>query len=197
MLFRSKRDTIFPYDTILDYNSYCSKGYAMKFKVKDSFAGDDKNSIEFKELESNYGYDGLILGMLLLKMKYNGSILSGEETYIESLLDNNINLLADNKTVRNELLNIKLSELAIRNSEININFSMNQILGDKVPYKEFSNNELIEHYGKGFTPDYSKIYEQDNIKRLVDKHNTSDVRPEYVGSKIGRASCRERVFGLV
>lgn len=178
-----KRDTIFPYDTILDYNSYCSKGYAMKFKVKDSFAGDDKNSIEFKELESNYGYDGLILGMLLLKMKYNGSILSGEETYIESLLDNNINLLADNKTVRNELLNIKLSELAIRNSEININFSMNQILGDKVPYKEFSNNELIEHYGKGFTPDYSKIYEQDNIKRLVDKHNTSDVRPEYVGSK--------------
>ena len=67
--------------------------------------------------------------MLLLKMKYNGSILSGEETYIESLLDNNINLLADNKTVRNELLNIKLSELAIRNSEININFSMNQILG--------------------------------------------------------------------
>lgn len=180
----NKSDTIFPYGTILDYDNYCSKGYAMKFKVKESFSDKDTNSIEFKDLEFNYGYDGIILGMILLKMRYNDKIIDGDEVYIESLLKNNINILINKSTNKNELMTIEDSSIALRNKDIDINFSLDQIIGENVPFEEFKNGDIVRIYGKGFEPDYSKVYESDNIKKLVDTHyEDSIIKPEYVGSK--------------
>lgn len=183
----NKSDNIFPYDTILDYDDYCSKGYAMKFKVKEGFLNKENtsdNGIEFKDLKVNFGYDGLILGMLMLKMKYDGKIIDGEEVYLNSLLSANINILLDNGTLKNEIIKVSSSDIALRNKELNIRFNKEQLLGDNIPFKEFENNELVDIYGDGFEPDYSKIYSSDDIKKLTDKNcNANDIIPEYVGSK--------------
>lgn len=179
-----KCDVIFPYDTILSYDDYCSKGYALKFKLRPEFERKESDSIKtneiaFKDLESNNGYDGIVLGMIVLKMKYDGYEVIGDEVYMSSLINQNSCVLLD----KNELMTVGSSELLIRNRDVRIEFSNEQILGDSVPYKEFKNDDIVRIYGKGFVPDYSEIYSQDNIKRLVDKKYSEDIIPEYIGNR--------------
>lgn len=176
----NKSDRIFPYDTLLSYDDYCSKGYAMRFKIKDTFNQNDKNSIPFKDLDSVNGYDNIVLGMLLLKMKYESFIPDKEESFVESLLSNNIDLLSKRNTA---IIKVEDSSIAIKNRGITINFSTEQIMGKDEIFNDFKYDDIIRLYGEGFKADTSEIYSNHNIRNLIDDKNTSEVRPEYIGSK--------------
>lgn len=175
----NKRDTLFPYDCILEYSNYCPKGCAMSFVIKGEST---KGNILFKDFHSERGFFGLVLGILLIKMKYDGHIFDGEITIIESLIGNRLSLV----TAKNEIVPISGSEIVEYNKNLDLTFTYSELLHGIDGYQMSENSkQLVELYSKGFKPDYSLILDSNNTKLLSECNSDVSpyhVRPEYVGT---------------
>ena len=174
----NKSDSIFPYEFILDFSEYCSKGYAMTYKVKDTHTN---NSVLFKDFSTTNGFFNLILGLLILKMKYDGKSFTGELTYIESLIGERLGIV----TSKNELMVMSGSSIVESNRDVNITFSEDEIKNgiEEFAVSDYAKN-LYSLYGQGFKPDYSQILSPINTQHLIEYtgNSSGNVRPEYVGS---------------
>lgn len=174
----NKRDSLFPYDFVLEYDKHCHKGYAMSYKIKGESTS---KNVLFKDFSDTTGFFGLILGLLILKMKYNGKTFDGELTCIESLIGERLKLV----TGANELMVLQDSSIVEFNKNINLTFTDNEIHNgiDGYSISDYAKS-LTNLYGDDFIPNYDTIMNPENTKLLIECGEVSPyhVRPEFVGN---------------
>lgn len=164
-----KRCNLFPYDSLLDYSDYCSKGCAMTFRVKEGFNENEGNGavIPLSKLHVGNGYESLMLGLVLIKQKFNDLVLQGEVKVPDSLIPSAVGLEKYELALKND----RVKNLpAVQNFEDSIAEIFDGAYVEKICEKSeiasFYKSELQVNVGK------LKLYSLDGVQ----------ARPEYVGS---------------
>lgn len=164
-----KRCNLFPYDSLLDYSDYCSKGCAMTFKVKKEFKEDecDGTVIKLSKLHVGNGYESLMLGLVLIKKKFDNLVLQGEVKIPDSLISNVQGLEKPELALKMDgVKNLP----AVRNFEDSIAEIFDRAYVEKICEK----SEIASLYKSELRVNVEelKLYGLDGIQ----------TRPEYVGS---------------
>lgn len=151
-----KKDNLFPYDSLLDYSNHDSKGCATTFKIKDEYVNDDKiRAVRISKLNSYSGDVNLIIGLVLWKMKFQGSTLSKNVAYSTSLLGEQSEILSSNKNENNLIrLNTQIvreSEYARENRKIDLKLDADSVKNPESIGLPFKETELVKLYGHDFS----------------------------------------------
>ena len=178
-----KADKIFPYDYLFDYGEHDYKGYATSYKFKEDVNLYDMGIDAFMPV---------IIAMVLTIGKYQNKKIDKERSYIDSFLP-----VHAEKIDKYDLIDTSGSSLYLEHQNVDIHFDNSRLINGGYTdeftwksgknYKEtgsFSNSaqEMIDLWGIGFVPDYTKLFPQSNVKSLTDK--TKEVyTPEYIGSE--------------
>lgn len=178
-----KRDSIFPYDAILEYSNRCSKGVAMQYNLKSN----EDRTISFADFKDTVNFSNLALTLLLLNMRYNNKVIDGELITTSGFKGDNIKVLeAKSDKLKNELMIVGDTQLVLKDKlRIDVDFTEEDVMNS------FTKNDKVEailKYADGFKLEKSGIFDENEFKQLVDGELHSDIRtvhPEYVGS-IGR-----------
>lgn len=164
-----KRCNLFPYDSLLDYSDYCSKGCAMTFRVKEGFNENEGDGavIPLSKLHAGNGYESLMLGLVLIKQKFNDLVLQGEVKVPDSLIPSVVGLEKYELALKNEgVKNLP----AVQNFECSIAEIFDEAYVEKICEK----SEIASFY---------KSELQVNIEELkLCGLDGIQARPEYVGS---------------
>lgn len=151
-----KKDRLFPYDSLLDYSDHDHKGCATTFKIKDEYVNDDKiRAVKISKLNSYSGDVNLIIGLVLWKMKFQGSTLSKNVVYSTSLLGGQSEILSSNKNENNLIrLNTQIvreSEYARENRKIDLKLDASSVKNPESIGLPFKETELVKMYGHDFS----------------------------------------------
>lgn len=186
----AKQDNLFPYDFIFSYDNYDYKGYSHKYVI-------NEEQLSFFELTEKV-YVPILLAMIMLIRKYQGKELTKNIVYVDSLLPINIPNLVENK---NELAIIEKNEIVLSHQNVNLNFSIDDILSgnalnefikEDLSYKEHfsamnTGQIFVDLYGEGFSFDVQELL-SNKQNLLVDSSN--EYYPEFIGSETRlRAQC--------
>lgn len=176
-----KRDSIFPYDAILEYSNRCSKGVAMQYNLKGNF----DRVVSFADFKDTVNFSNLALTLLLLNMRYNDRVIDGEIVTTSGFKGNNIKLLeSKSDQLKNELMIIGDTQLILKDKlRIDVDITEEDVINS------FTKNDKVEallKYADGFKLEKSDIFSESEFKQLIDGEYNKDVRtvhPEYVGTK--------------
>lgn len=185
-----KADGIFPYDYIFNYSGHDYKGYATKYEI-------DENAVDMYNLGIEV-FMPIIIAMLLLVFKFSNKELDLPMKHIDSFLPANIE-----KIENHALMPIGKSELAVKQAEINISYSNEEIISG-TPAEEFTNKDnhwdergvfenknqyMIDLWGEGFVYDPSNLFQKSNVTYLIDKEKEENKDkelsyiPEFIGTE--------------
>ena len=170
----------FPYDFIFSFEDYDYKGYSHTYNI-------DEDKLSFFDLTEDV-YLPLTIAMVLLVRKFENSALDGfEEVYIDSLLEQNRELLNIDK---NELMVVSGNDIVKHTNSLSLDFDYSKIM-DGTAVQEFDGCEyghnyvstfnngqiFVDLYGEGFEIKPTLL----NTKTLLTDSDKEYI-PEFVGS---------------
>lgn len=174
-----KKYRLFPYDFIFNYTEHDYKGYATKHQI-------DLEQLAFAQMKPE-AYMPLVLSAVFLNNRFTHFNLNeASKVFVNSLLPQNIKPLLE-KQKNTELMVVDNSALLISNSAVDLHFETEKILNgeydkqfdngtaenkdyryDEVGYFTGENQFLVDLWGKGFEPDFSKLLKNDNLLLLAE-----------------------------
>lgn len=191
-----KTEGLFPYQ-LFEFSNYDYKGYARTYTLKNK----EDEKISLIDLEDN-SYIVLLITIMLLKMKFEGTELDGPVKYSNYYLQNNLQSLKQRKDIdlmvidnnqimqsNQQLFNNLITKLTSENvlkGQFNTDF--NKTVHPELDYREngnFDNNIFIDLYGDGFKLHPELLMIDNSLKFLSSNNNSQDdiINAEFIGTE--------------